>query len=307
MPRKKVTIVGAGRVGSTTAQLLAYKDICDIVLLNRTPETAMGIVLDIKESAPIEGFDCNIKGTGDYADIRDSDIIIITAGAQRKEGQSRDELLKINADVMRPICEKVKKLSPNAVVIVLTNPLDQMVYLAKQLTGFPKQRVIGMAGILDTSRYKEFLSMALGTSVNDISAMVLGSHGDLMVPLPRFTTVAGVPVTDLLTADKIQNVIEHTKNAGAEIIKLEKSSAFYAPASALALMAESILADSKRMLPCSVYLDGEYGIRGVFLGVPIVLGAKGAEKIIELKLDKGEKEALKKAAGAISAMVKQLV
>lgn len=305
--RPKVSIIGAGRVGSTTAQILAYKELCDIVLWDRTPETAQGIALDIEESAPIEGFDVNIKGTGSYSDIRGSDIVIITAGVQRKEGMSRDELVNVNAKIVGGICENVKRYAPQSKVIVLTNPLDAMVYLAKKKTGFPKQRVMGMAGILDTARYKEFISMALGVSVEDISALVLGGHGDFMVPLVRYTSVAGIPVTESLSKRQLDKIVQRTREGGAEIIKLEKqSSAFYAPASSLAMMVESILKDKKRILPCAAYLDGEYGIKGIFMGVPAVLGSNGIEKIIELKLDKKESNMMKISAEKIKETVKHI-
>lgn len=305
--RKKVSIIGAGRVGSTTAQILAYKELCDIVLWNRTAESAMGIALDILESAPIEGFDTKIKGTGDYRDIKESDVVIVTAGVPRKEGMSRDDLLKVNASVVRSVCDNVKKYAPNCVLIVLTNPLDAMVYIAKKVTGFPKQRVIGMAGILDSSRFSEFVAMELGVSVDDVSALVLGGHGDFMVPLPRYTSVAGIPVSELITKAKIDRIIERTVNAGAEIIKLEKdSSAFYAPASSLVTIVDSILKDKKKILPCAAYLDGEYGLKGIFMGVPVVLGSKGVEKIIELKLTSEEKKAVKVSGGKIAELVKRL-
>ncbi len=305
--RKKVSIIGAGSVGSTTAQILAYREICDIVLWNRTAGKAMGIALDLKESAPIEGFDVKIKGTGDPRDMKDSDIVIITAGIPRKEGMSRDELLKVNSVIIKNACAEIKKLAPNCILIVLTNPLDAMVYIAKKVTGFPKQRVIGMAGILDSSRFAEFIATELGVSVDDVSALVLGGHGDFMVPLPRYTSVAGIPVTEVLDKAKISRLIDRTINAGAEIIKLEKdSSAFYAPASSLATMVDSILKDKKKILPCAAYLDGEYGLKGIFMGVPVVLGSKGVEKIIELELTKEEKQAVKTSGGKIQELVKKL-
>lgn len=305
--RKKVSIIGAGRVGSTTAQILAYKGICDIVLWNRTAESAMGIALDMEESAPIEGFDVKIKGTGSYSDIRDSDLVILTAGVPRKEGMSRDDLLKTNAAIVKSVCENVKRYAPNCILIVLTNPLDAMVYIARRVTGFTKQRVIGMAGILDSSRFSEFIAMELGVSVEDVSALVLGGHGDFMVPLPRYTSVAGIPVTEMIQKTKLQKLIERTVNAGAEIIKLEKdSSAFYAPASSLVTMVDAILKDKKKILPCAVYLDGEYGLKDIFMGVPVILGSKGVEKIIELDLTKEEKQEVKASGEKISELIKTL-
>lgn len=307
MVRKKVSIIGAGRVGATTAQILAYKGLCDIVLWNRTAESAMGLALDIEESAPIEGFDAKIIGTGNYKDIKDSDVVILTAGVPRKEGMSRDELLNTNAAIVRTACENVKKYAPNCILIVLTNPLDAMVYIAKKVTGFPKQHVIGMAGILDSSRFRVFVAMELNADVNDVSALVLGGHGNFMVPLPRYATVGGIPITEMLTKEKINKIIERTVNAGAEIIKLEKdSSAFYAPASSLVAMVDSILNDKKTILPCAVYLNGEYGIKDIFMGVPVVLGSKGVEKIVKLKLTKDEMSAVKKSADKIKDLVKQL-
>ncbi|MFI5412745.1 MAG: malate dehydrogenase [Candidatus Micrarchaeales archaeon] len=305
--RKKVSIIGAGRVGSTTAQILAYKGICDIVLLDRIKERAMGIALDIEQSAPIEGFDAKIKGTGSYSDIEDSDIVIVTAGVPRKEGMSRDDLLKINAEIIKNVCGNIKKYAPNCILIVLTNPLDAMVYIAKKVTGFPKQRIIGMAGILDSSRFSEFIAMELNVSVDDVAALVLGGHGDFMVPLPRYTSVSGIPVSELIHKARLQKLIERTVNAGAEIIKLEKdTSAFYAPASSLVAMVEAILGDKKKILPCAAYLDGEYGLKGIFMGVPVVIGGKGIEKIIELDLTKEEKQAVRTSGEKIGALVKGL-
>jgi malate dehydrogenase len=305
--RKKVSIIGAGRVGATTAQLIAYKEICDVVLLNRTPGTAQGIALDIKESAPLEGFDTDIMGTGDYRDIKDSEIVVLTAGVPRKEGMSRDDLLKVNAEIVKLACKQIKKYAPKSKLIVLTNPLDSMVYLAKKVIGFPKERVIGMAGILDSSRFKTFISMELKVSVKSIDAMVLGSHGDFMVPLPRHSTVDGVPIAQLMENSKIKAIIQRTKDGGAEIIKLEKdSSAFYAPASSLVAMVESILKDKKEVLPCAAYLEGEYGIKGIFMGVPVILGTNGMEKVIELELTKKEKEELLASASKVKKLAKEI-
>lgn len=307
MGRAKVSIIGAGRVGSTTAQILAYRDICDVVLWNRTADTAKGIALDIAESAPVEGFDCRIWGTGDWNDISGSEVVVLTAGIPRKEGMSRDELINVNAEVVRSACAQIKTYAPNAKLIVLTNPLDAMVYLAKQVTGFPKQKVVGMAGILDSSRFAEFIAMETGASVKKIKAVVMGSHGDLMVPLTRQARVDGKPLESLLPKEKIDALVARTRDAGAEIIKLEKdSSAFYAPASALVLMVESILKDKKKKLPCAAYLEGEYGVNGIFLGVPIVLGANGVEEIIIVRLNKAEKAALSAASAKITEMVSHL-
>ncbi len=307
MARKKVSIIGAGKVGATAAQILAYRELCDIVLWNRTAETAQGIALDIEESAPTEEFDVNIIGTSDYKDIKDSEIVAIAAGAQRKEGMTREQLLNINAEIVKAACEQVKKYAPKSKLIVLTNPLDAMVYVAKKVTDFTRERVIGMAGILDSSRFGEFIAMELGVSVEDISALVLGGHGDFMVPLPRYASVAGIPLMELLDKKKIDRIIERTRNAGAEIIKLEKeSSAYYAPASSLVQMIEAILKDKKRILPCAAYLEGEYGIRGIFIGVPCMLGSNGIEKIFELKLTKEEQTKVKKSADKIRELVCQI-
>ncbi|MCW6160490.1 MAG: malate dehydrogenase [Candidatus Micrarchaeales archaeon] len=307
MARAKVSIIGAGRVGSTTAQILAYKELCDIVLWNRTAETAEGIALDLNESAPIFGFDVNIEGTGDFSSISGSEIVAVTVGAQRKEGMSREDLLATNSGILRGVCEQVKRYAPESKLVVITNPLDSMVLLAKSVTGFPKQRVMGMAGILDSSRFREFIAKELGASVSDISALVLGGHGDFMVPLPRYTTVGGTPVDELLSKEKLAKIVERTRNAGAEIIKLEKeSSAFYAPAASLALMIEAMLKDKKMTLPCAAYLEGEYGIRDIFMGVPVVLGANGIEKVVELKLKDDEKALVKLSAEKIMGSVRGL-
>ena len=307
MAMRKVSIMGAGRVGSTTAQLLAYREMCDIVLWNRTPDSAKGIALDIKESAPIEGFDSDIKGTGDYNDIKGSDVVVLTAGAPRKEGMSREELLKTNAGVVKSICLQVKRYAPDSKLIVLTNPLDSMVYLAKKVTGFPKERVVGMAGILDSARFRAFISMELNVSVESVYAMVLGGHGDFMVPLPRHASVNGVPVTSLIPRDRLNAIIERTRAGGAEIIKLEKdSSAFYAPASSLVMMAEAILRDKREVLPCAAYLNGEYGLKGIFMGVPALLGTGGVEKVIELELTKDEARELGASAAKVKGLAKEV-
>lgn len=307
LSRKKVSIIGAGKVGSTTAQLLAYKELCDIVIWNRTAETAQGIALDIEESAPIEEFDVTITGTGDYADIKNSDVVCITAGAPRKEGMSREDLLNINAGIVKTAAEQIKKYAPQSIVIVLTNPLDAMVHVTKKAINFPRNRIMGMAGILDSTRFRTFIAMELGTSVEDVSALVLGGHGDFMVPLPDHSSVAGIPITELLPENKIKKIVERTRYGGAEIIKLEKeSSAYFAPASSLVQMIEAILKDKKMVLPCAAYLEGEYGIRGIFMGVPVILGSRGIEKILELSLAKKEKEELARSAQAIRDLVCQI-
>ena len=307
MARAKVSIVGAGRVGSTTAQILAYMELCDVVIWNRTAGIAEGIALDLEESAPIMDFDVDIVGTGDYSAIKGSDIVAITAGVQRKEGMSREDLLGINAAIVRSACENIKRYAPKSKVIVVTNPLDSMVLLAKSVTKFQKQRVMGMAGILDTSRFRRFIAAELNESVRDVSAMVLGGHGDFMVPLPKHAMVGGAPLESRLDKRRIDAIVKRTRNGGAEIIKLEKeSSAFYAPAASLALMMESILRDKKEVLPCAAYLEGEYGVSGIFMGVPAILGSNGVERIIELKLDKNERAEMKKSADMIRKSVKGL-
>lgn len=302
--RKKVSIIGAGRVGSTSAQILAYREICDIVLWNRTAETAKGIALDIEESAPIEGFDVSITGTGDYSDIEGSDVVAITAGAQRKAGMSRDDLLKTNAGIVRAACQGIRRYAPKSKVIVVSNPLDAMCHVALDATGFPRERVLGMAGILDSSRFRAFIAMELEVSVNDVSALVLGGHGDFMVPLPRYSSVEGIPVTELLDNKTIKKIIERTRDAGAEIMTLEKeSSAFYAPASSLVQMVEAMLKDKRMVLPCASYLEGEYGIKGIFMGVPVVLGSEGVGRVVELELTAEEKRQMEVSAGRIRDLV----
>lgn len=304
--KAKVSVIGAGKVGSTVAHILAIKGICDVVLLNRTVGLAQGIALDISEALPVEMSDLKIKGTGDYADIAGSDIVVITAGAQRKEGMSRDELLKINADIVAGIAKEVKARAPGCKLIVLTNPLDAMVYLAKKITGFDKRSVIGMAGQLDSSRFASFIAAELSVSVTDINPLVLGSHGDSMVPLPRFTTVKGKAVSELIPADRLAQIIARTRDAGAEIIKLEQSSAFYAPASSVVRMIESVLEDRKEVIPSSVYTEGEYGLSGVFIGLPVMLGAGGAEKVVVLELTADEKKMLADSAEKIKALMAQI-
>ncbi len=304
--RAKVSVIGAGKVGSTVAHLLAVKGIADVVLVNRTVGLAQGIALDISEALPVELSDVKVTGTGDYADIFGSDIVVVTAGAQRKEGMSRDDLLKMNAQIVGGIAQMIKVNAPKSRVIVVSNPLDAMVYLTKKVTGFDKSSVIGMAGELDSSRFSSFIAAELGVSVKEIYPVVLGSHGDSMVPLTRFTTVGGEPVSDLIAADRLERIIARTRDAGAEIIKLEESSAFYAPASSVVRMVESILQDKKEVIPSSVYAQGEYGIDGVFIGLPVVLGEGGAEKIVELKLNDDEKKLLLDSAAKIKAMMAQI-
>ncbi|MCZ6514518.1 MAG: malate dehydrogenase [Acidobacteria bacterium] len=302
--RKKVTVVGAGNVGATVAHRLADKQLADVVLIDIIEGVPQGKGLDLREAGPVEGYDVRVTGTNDYKDTADSDIVVITAGFPRKPGMSRDDLLKKNFEIVKATVEPVKKYSPNAILIVVTNPLDAMVQAAYKLSGFPKNRVIGMAGILDTARYRSFLAEALNVSVQNISGFVLGGHGDTMVPVPRYTSVAGIPVTDLIAKDKLDAIIDRTRNGGGEIVKLLKAgSAFYAPSAAVVEMVDAIFHDRKKILPCAAYLEGEYGVRGLFVGVPVKLGANGIEEIVELKLTAEEKAGLDKSAASVRELV----
>ncbi|MCD6224945.1 MAG: malate dehydrogenase [Deltaproteobacteria bacterium] len=304
---KKVTVVGAGNVGGMAAQHLAMKGICDVVLVDIIEGIPQGKALDLAEASPIEKYDVHLTGSNDYEPSAGSDIVIITAGVPRKPNMSRDDLLGINAKIMKDITGKVAKLSPEAIILVLSNPLDAMCHVAFDTTGFPKNRLIGMAGVLDSARFRTFISWELGVSVESTQALVLGGHGDTMVPLPRYTTVAGIPITELLSADRIEALIERTRNGGAEIVGLFKTgSAFYAPSSAVLEMAESILLDKKKILPCAAYLEGEYGKNGLFIGVPVKLGANGIEEIIELNLTDKEMAELDKSADAVTELVEAL-
>lgn len=301
MSNKKVSVIGAGKVGSTTAHLLVLKGLADVVLVNRTEGLARGVALDIKQSTPVEGTDSNVIGTGDYGQIAGSDIVVVTAGAQRKEGMTRDDLLKTNAQIIAEVAEKIKQYAPGSIVIMVSNPLDAMAYLMKQKTGFEKGRVIGMAGMLDSARLTTFISEELKVSPKEIKTMILGSHGDSMVAILSATTVNGFPVEKLIEKEKLGKIVERARDGGAEIIKLEGSSAYYAPASAIVSMVDSILNDKKKVMPCSTYLEGEYGLSGMFLGVPVVLGKNGVEKIEMISLSDGEKIALEESAKKISA------
>ena len=308
---KKVTVIGAGNVGATAAQRLCEKELCDVVLVDIIEGVPQGKALDLTEAAPIEKHDAKVIGTNGYEASAGSDIVIITAGIPRKPGMSRDDLVSTNAGIMKGVVEQVAKLSPEAVLIIVSNPLDAMCHVAYEASGFPKSRVIGMAGVLDSARFRAFISMELDVSVENTHAFVLGGHGDTMVPLPRYSTVAGIPITELLPKDRIDALVERTANGGAEIVSLLKTgSAYYAPASAAVEMAESILKDKKKILPCAAYLEGEYGINGLFIGVPVKLGASGIEEVIQIKLTKEEEAALNKSADAVKELVesmKQLV
>ncbi len=297
----KITVVGAGNVGATAAQRVAEKELArTVVMVDVVEGVPQGKGLDQWESAPIEGFDSRVIGTNDYDATAGSDIVIITAGIARKPGMSRDDLLNTNAGIVKQVSENVAKTSPNAIVIVVSNPLDVMCYVAKKVTGFPRERVFGMAGALDTARYRSFLAEALDVSVRDIQAMVLGGHGDTMVPLVSYTTVSGIPIAQLMDRTKLDAILDRTRNGGAEIVKyLKTGSAYYAPSSGAVQMAEAIAFDQKRILPCSAWLEGEYGMKGLFLGVPVKIGRKGIEKIIEVSLTDDEKTALAKSAEAV--------
>jgi len=304
---KKVTVVGAGNVGATTAQRLAEKELCDVVLVDIIEGVPQGKALDLAEAAPIEKHDAHLIGTNDYDVSEKSDIVIITAGIPRKPGMSRDDLLSTNAGIMKSVTQQVAKLSPDAVIIVVSNPLDAMCHVALETSGFPKNRVMGMAGVLDSARFRAFIAMELNVSVENTHAFVLGGHGDTMVPLPRYSTVAGIPITELMSKDRINALIDRTANGGAEIVSLMKTgSAFFAPASAAVEMAESILKDKKKILPCAAYLEGEYGINNLFIGVPVKLGENGIEEIIQIDLTSNEKSALQKSANAVADLVEAL-
>ncbi|MBF0119876.1 MAG: malate dehydrogenase [Desulfobacterales bacterium] len=302
---KKVTVIGAGNVGATAAQRLAEKELCDVVLIDIIEGVPQGKGLDLLEAAPIEKHDAKIIGTNSYDDTKDSDIIIITAGIPRKPGMSRDDLVNTNAKIVKTVTEEAAKRSKNAVIIIVSNPLDAMCHIAYEASKFPKNRVIGMAGVLDSARFRAFIAMELNVSVENINAFVLGGHGDTMVPLPRYSTVSGIPITELIPKDRLDSIVERTRNGGAEIVSLLKTgSAYYAPASAAVEMAESILKDKKKILPCAAYLEGEYGINGLFIGVPVKLGKNGIEQIIEIKLTEEENAALQKSADSVKNLVK---
>ena len=304
---KKVTVIGAGNVGATAAQRLCEKELCDVVLVDIVEGVPQGKSLDLTEAAPIEKHDAHLTGSNGYEETAGSDIVIITAGIPRKPGMSRDDLISTNAGIIKSVTTEVAKQSPDAVIIVVSNPLDAMCHVAYEACGFPKNRVIGMAGVLDSARFRAFIAMELDVSVENTHAFVLGGHGDTMVPLPRYSTVAGIPITELMSAERIEAIVERTRNGGAEIVGLLKTgSAYYAPASAAVEMAESILKDKKKILPCAVYLEGEYGINDLFIGVPVKLGAGGVEDIIEIKLTETEAAALKNSANAVEELKKVL-
>src|SRR5438876_4251831 len=295
MPRRKVTIVGAGNVGATAGQRIADKELADVVLIDIVEGVPQGKALDLAESAPIKGYDCRITGTNNYKDTANSDIVVITAGIPRKPGMSRDDQLTTNYGIVKGVTEEVVKNSPNCIIIVVSNPLDAMVQTAFRASKFPKQRVIGMAGVLDSARFRAFIGMELNVSVDNIHAFVLGGHGDTMVPLPRYSTVAGIPITELMSKERIDAIVDRTRNGGAEIVNLLKTSAWYAPGASAVEMVEAILKDKRKILPCAAYLQGEYGIRGLYVGVPIKLSRSGMEQVIEIELTAGERTALNKS------------
>lgn len=301
----KVTVIGAGNVGATCAYILSDKNICkEIVLLDIADGIPQGKALDMWEAAPIGSSSTSIVGTNSYADTASSDIIVMTAGKPRTPGMSRDDLLAANIEIMRSAIGEAAKASPNAIIIVVSNPLDAMCYTALKLTGFPPHRVFGMAGILDTARYRTFIAMELGVSVKDISAVVLGGHGDTMVPLPRLTTVGGVPLTELVSKERVEAIVQRTRDGGAEIVKyLKTGSAYYAPAAAAVEMVESIIVDQKRVLPCAVWLNGEYGCKEIYMGVPVVIGRSGVERILEIKFTPEEQKMFDHSAEAVRSVI----
>ena len=304
---QKVTVVGAGNVGATAAQRLAEKELADVVLVDIIEGVPQGKSLDLAEAAPIEKHDAHLAGANRYEASAGSDIVIITAGIPRKPGMSRDDLLATNRGIMKNVVSEVVRYSPDAILIIVSNPLDAMCHVALEESGFPKNRVIGMAGVLDSARFRAFIASELDVSVENVQALVLGGHGDTMVPLPRFSTVAGVPIPELMTPERIEALAARTRNGGAEIVGLLKTgSAYYAPASAAVEMAESILKDKKKILPCAAYLEGEYGLTGLFVGVPVKLGKNGIEQIISLSLAPDEQKALEKSAAAVRELVEAM-
>ncbi len=302
--RKKVTVIGAGNVGANTAQKIAAKELADVVIVDVVEGVPQGKSLDMLESAPVEGYDVRIAGTNGYEETANSDVVVITAGFPRKPGMSRDDLLIANYEVVKSATEQAVKHSPNAILVLVTNPLDAMCWTALKVSGFPRERVIGMAGVLDTARFRTFIAEELGVSFENVTAMVLGGHGDTMVPLVRLTNVSGIPLAELTDKSTIDRLVQRTRDGGAEIVKyLKTGSAYYAPAASTVEMVESILKDKKKVLPCAVYLKGEYGITDLFVGVPVKLGAAGVEKVFEVKLETDEQTALNKSADAVRELV----
>jgi len=307
MAKSKVTVVGAGNVGGTTAQRLAERNYADVVLVDIVEGLPQGKALDILESGPVLGFDSNVTGTNSYEETAGSDVVVITSGSPRKPGMSRDDLLKTNQNIVGSVTAEIVKHSPEAILVMVANPLDAMCHVAMETSGFPRERVVGMAGILDTARYRTFIAQELGVSVRDVFALVLGGHGDTMVPLPSMATVGGVSITDLMPKDRVDAIVDRARNGGAEIVGLLQSgSAFYAPSAAAVEMVDAILQDQKRILPCAAYLQGEYGLNDLFVGVPVKLGAKGIEEVVELDLADSERSALEKSADSVRELVEVL-
>ena len=309
MSRKRIALIGAGNIGGTLALLLGLKELGDVILFDIVDGIPQGKALDLAQASPIEGFDAALRGTSNYADIAGADVAIVTAGVPRKPGMSRDDLIGINTKVVREVGQALRTHCPNAFVIVITNPLDVMVWVMREATGFPHNRVVGMAGVLDTARFRYFLAEEFKVSVEDVSAFVLGGHGDTMVPLIRYSTVAGIPVPDLVkkgwsTKERIDAIVQRTRDGGAEIVGLLKTgSAFYAPASAAVQMAESYLLDKKRVLPCAAHLNGEYGVKDLYVGVPVILGAGGVERVVEIDLDASERAMFEKSVSAVRGLI----
>src|SRR5579859_1312419 len=302
--RSKISVIGAGFVGSTLVQRLAERDYADVVMFDIVPNMPQGKALDMLQAGPVLGYDSLVTGTNDYADTANSDIVVVTSGFPRKPGMTRDDLVKKNQEIVTQVTENVVKYSPECIMIMVTNPLDAMAQLAFHISGFPRNRVVGMAGVLDTARFRTFIAQELGASVRDVQAYVLGGHGDTMVPLARMCTVAGVPITQLLSAERIEQIVQRTRDGGAEIVKLlGTGSAYFAPSASVLQMVDSILLDKKMVLPCAVYLQGEYGIRDLFVGVPVKLGARGMEEVVEVELDGGERALLQKSANAVKELV----
>jgi malate dehydrogenase len=309
MPRSRIALIGGGQIGGTLAHLVGLKELGDVVLFDIVEGLPQGKTLDLAQSGPIEGFDAKLKGTNSYADIKGADVVIVTAGVPRKPGMSRDDLLGINLKVMAAVGEGIKAYAPNAFVICITNPLDAMVWALRQFCGLPHNKVIGMAGVLDSARFRHFIAEEMNVSVEDVDAFVLGGHGDTMVPMPRFSTVAGIPLPELvkmgwIKQDRLDQITQRTRDGGAEIVGLLKTgSAFYAPASAAIQMAESYLRDKKRVLPCAAYVEGKYGLNGIYVGVPVVIGEKGVERIVELELTQAERAMFDKSVGSVQGLI----
>ncbi len=307
MGRPKVTVVGAGNVGATTAQYIVERELADVVLTDVVDGLPQGKALDLLQAGPVHGYDCRITGANDYEPTVGSDIIVITAGLARKPGMSRDDLLLKNAEIVGGVVTETARRSPTAILIVVTNPLDAMAQLALQRSGFPKHRVIGMAGVLDSARFRTFIAQELDVSVENVTAFVLGGHGDTMVPLPRYSTVAGIPITELIPEDRLAALVTRTANGGAELVTLLKTgSAYYAPAASVVEMVEAILRDKKKILPCAAYLEGEYGVKGLFVGVPVKLGRRGIEQILQITLSPDESAALGRSAAAVRELTDKL-